>query len=290
MGPAAPHIIPVSSVDEQGLEPYRNLRDADLARLDAGGGVPSESTSGGSFIAEGELVVRQLIGSRLYRPASLLVSEGRLGAIRDAIEDLPAGVPVFVAPQDVMDAIVGYPIHRGVLAAGTRPAPLSPAELIGRSSTLLVLEGLGNHDNVGAMFRVGAALAGSSLGVLLDPTSCDPLYRKSIRVSMGHVLHTPFARTPDLPDSLASLRGAGWRTVAMVTDQDAEPASPQIASGPEDKLAVVLGSEGHGLTDEASRACAERVRIRMTPGVDSLNVFVAAAIALHSLRPLETPL
>jgi len=285
MAASSPQIVRVSSLDEIALQPYRNLRDADLARLELGGGVPMEDGSG-TFMAEGELVVRQLIRSELYRPASVLMTETRLRAMEEDLALLSPDVPVYVAPQDLMDEVVGYPIHRGVLAAGIRSAPVSPVELAERCSTLLVLEGLGNHDNVGAMFRIGAALGGERVGLLLDPTSCDPLYRKAIRVSVGHALHTPFARAQGWPDELGMLNKSGWRTVAMVTDPDAAPIERVRPASPGEKLAIVVGSEGDGMTARAVDACTDRVRIPMTGGVDSLNVFVAMAIALHRLRPI----
>lgn len=271
--------IPITSLDDPRVAAYANIKDRQLRFP---GGVAHDSRgefADGSFIAEGELVVKLLVASR-FRTRSVLLTPTRVATMRAELERLPAGTPIYVADASVMDAIVGFNIHRGVLACGERGAPMSLEALLAAAPRgLVILEGLTNHDNVGAMFRNVAALA-SGFGVLLSPTCCDPLYRKAIRVSMGHALRIPFAFADEWPAAIVSVAGRGYEVLALTPDARAENlkaiASPQ-------KPAILLGSEGPGLTSEAMSAATRRVRIPMAGDTDSLNVAVAGAIAMFVL-------
>ena len=233
----------------------------------------------GLFVAEGEVVVRVLARSPLVRPQSLLLAQKRAAALADVIDMLPHDVPVYTAGQAVMDAVVGFPIHRGVLALGRRAAAPSADELLAGlpdEALVLVLSGIANHDNMGGLFRNAAAFGADA--VILDPTCCDPLYRKAIRVSVGAALRTPFARLGEDEDLLAVLEARGFQPLAL--SPAGETTLAQTARAP--RTAVVLGAEGPGL----SRALLERattVRIPMADGFDSLNVAVTAGVVLHHL-------
>jgi len=262
------NLIRVSDAADERIRDYANLKDRELeARRSA-------------FIAEGELVVRRLIGSD-FPVRSVLLAEDWLGAMRDALEHLAPGTPVHVGTSSLVSAIVGFPMHRGVLAAGERRAPRSAGDLAKSCSTLVVLEDMANHDNLGGVFRNAAALGGPAPGVLLSPGCCDPLYRKSIRVSMGWALRVPFARLAPWPAGLNMLSSAGFTTVAMTPAGDA--VELEDLSGRVERPAIVLGTEGPGLSEDAMRTADVRCRIAMGGSVDSLNVVVAAAIALHRL-------
>jgi tRNA G18 (ribose-2'-O)-methylase SpoU len=251
------------------LEPYVSLRDRDLA-----------GRADGLFVAEGEVVVRVLASPRQtrFRVRSLLVEQRRVEAIRDVIDALPDDVPVHVAPQAVMDAIVGFAIHRGILALGERGAPLAPEALLTRGGLAVGLVGLTNHDNVGSVFRSAAAFG--ARGVLLDAATCDPLYRKAIRVSVGGALVVPFARCASGDAMLDTVASAGWEALALSArgeeTLDAVVSETTSAKG----RVLLLGTEGAGLPAHLL-ARARRVRIDMTPTLDSLNVAVATGIALY---------
>lgn len=291
-------LIPVDSLSDPRLAPYANMRDAELRhREDPSRPVLGEA-SAGAFMAEGELVVRRLIESP-YQVESVLLTSTRLGTLGPMLERLPADTPVFVAAQSVMNEIVGFNMHRGVLAVGLRGREKTVAEITARARTILVLEDLTNHDNLGAMFRNAAALGGPGTALLLSPRCADPLYRKSLRVSVGHVLHVPFARAQEGPGEarwprvLEHLKRAGFLVLALAPGDGSEnilDLERQLAGQEPRRLALLLGTEGAGLTPAALAAADRRVRIAMAPGVDSLNVAVAAAVALHRLvRPEGEP-
>jgi len=186
---------------------------------------------------------------------------------------------VFVADRAVMGAVAGFDIHRGAVAIAGR-LPLPPLDrLLDGARTIAVLEGINDHENLGALFRNAAGLGVDA--VLLGPRCADPLYRRSVRVSMGHVLRVPFARLPSWPELRSAL--AGFTVLALAPHPPSMPLSTVDPSEP--RLALLLGAEGPGLTAEALAAADARVRIPMASGVDSLNVATAAAIALYHLRP-----
>lgn len=263
------------------LAPYRNQKDAWLRAQRDG----STGLGGGLFMAEGELVVRALVesGARSgHRVVSVLCTPTRLAGIADALGRLPRGTPVLVAERPVIEQIVGFDLHRGILALGERAGPPTADEVIARCRVLVVCEDLANHDNTGAVFRNLACLAGEGAGVLLSPGCCDPLYRKSLRVSMGHALRLPFAGLEPWPGGLERLGVAGFTTLALTPGDGAEDLRT-IKHNANIKTALLLGAEGPGLSGGALARAARRVRIPMAAGADSLNVATALAVALSHL-------
>lgn len=260
-----PAVTAISDPDDPRIAAYRDVRERDLVGRE------------GLFIAEGEVVVRVLLRSTLHEPLSLLVAEKRLGALAAAIRDAPKPVQVFVAAQAVMDRIVGFPIHRGILALG-RPRPSQSAKALaataGKSALFVVLSGLANHDNVGGVFRNAAAFGADA--VIVDAECCDPLYRKAIRVSVGAVLTVPFARLARGVDVLAPLVAAGFDAVALSPGGE----TPLADAFRSPRTALVFGAEGAGLPAAITGRC-RTVRIEMASGLDSLNVATASGIALH---------
>lgn len=254
---------------------YANLKDAQLRSREFLG-------EHSLFIAESELVVRSLLTSR-YPVHSVLCTEQSLETLASALPEDP-GFPVFTVSRELMHEIVGFPFHRGVLASGHRLAEPSLAELLSNATSLTILEGVNNHDNVGGIFRNVAALGGERPAVVLGPGCCDPLYRKAIRVSIGHVLHVPFTKVDESGwlAALDTIRDAGF-TIAALTPAQADDI--QLIQPPA-KPALLLGAEGPGLTEQAMRHASLRVRIPMRPNMDSLNVMVAGAVAMsHLCRP-----
>jgi tRNA G18 (ribose-2'-O)-methylase SpoU len=227
------------------------------------------------LIAEGLLALERLVRSP-YPVRSVLV----LGKRWPRVAPLVAGArfPVYVAPDDVMRATTGYDLHRGVLASADRLPPTDASTLLAAGRLVAILEGLNDHENLGVLFRNAAAFGVDA--VLLDPTCADPLYRRTVRVSLGHVLHVPFARVDPWPDCLNRVRNAGFTTVALTPDRAAESIE-RVGAERLDRVALLLGAEGPGLTPAILKAADRRVRIPMAPGVDSLNVAAAAAIAFH---------
>lgn len=234
-------------------------------------------------MAESERVLRRLVRTpeRLH---ALLLSPSRLEGLSDLVLELPATVPVLVADLEIICAIAGFHVHRGVLATGIRPTPdmLDPAvafeSLRGRDRlTILAGEGITNVDNIGGLFRNAAAFGVD--GVLLDPTSCDPLYRKAIRVSAGHVLSTPYAIATDWPRALDRVRE--MLDVSIVA-ADTGPEAVPIWSRPRaDRELILLGSEARGVTPAAIERCDAMVEVPMAPGVPSMNVATASAVFLY---------
>jgi len=250
---------------------FRDARDGDLRRRQ------------GLFLAEGRLLVRRLLETRRFPVQSLLLTPPALDDLRDLLAR-DDSTPAYVASAETIRAIVGFKFHRGCLALGGRGEPVAPEALMGPVGprTLLALEGVTDPDNVGAVFRNAAAFG--TAGVLLSSRCADPLYRKAIRVSMGATLSLPFAQVPDWPATLAALRGADYRLVALCPGAEAEDIVQVAAQVPRrPRLALLLGAEGTGLS-RATRAAADvEVRIPMAAGVDSLNVAAACGIALHRL-------
>ena len=242
------------------LADYVGLTDADRRRR------------GDVFLCEGVLVIRRAIAtgtalrSVLLSPAKLAVLEAELTSL---------DVNVFVASQPVMNEITGFAIHRGAIAAATPPEQRSLDALL-TAPTIAVLESVTDHENLGALFRNGAAFGVGA--VLLDPVTVDPLYRRSVRVSLGHVMTVPHRRLEPWPDGLAKVRRAGYLLVALTPGAEAEPIEAVPATG---KVAFLVGAEGPGLSPTALAVADRRVRIPISDAVDSLNVATAAAIAFH---------
>ena len=237
----------------------------------------------GLFIAEGTVVLRMLgqaaARANGFAAEAILLLENRLAGIADLLEAFPPSVPVYVASAAVFDAIAGFNMHRGVLALGRKPAAAAEAGLLGRlPETSLVLAGCGlsNHDNVGSIFRNAAAFGADA--VFLDETSCDPLYRKAIRVSVGSVLAVPFARRLPAQAMLRGLADAGFEIWGL-SPRGEVPVSAIPAAR---RIALVLGTEGEGLP-QGILASFRTARIPQRPGLDSLNVATASGIALYEI-------
>jgi tRNA G18 (ribose-2'-O)-methylase SpoU len=251
------------------LDDFRDLSTADR-RPDRPGGR-------GLVIAEGTVVVERLLRS-MYPVRALLGVERR---IRDLAGELDGfDVPAYVTSAETMAEVVGFHLNRGVLAVAGRPVPPSVEEVLDGARVVAVLEGVGDHENLGALFRNAAALGVD--GVLLGAGCSDPLYRRSVRVSMGHVLRVPFATFDGWPGGLALLRERGF-WVAALTPRPDSVSLRALRDSSAGRVALMLGSEGSGLTEEALAAADLTVRIPMVGGVDSLNVATAAAVAFYEV-------
>jgi tRNA G18 (ribose-2'-O)-methylase SpoU len=265
--------VPVFDPDDPRVDDYRDLHDARARRrMETAGAWP------GFFVAEGAHAVERLLSSG-RRIRSVLLDRVRLEALGSRLADV--GAPVLVADQPTLRAVAGFPVHRGVLAAADRwPLP-DPAEVVDRARRVAVLEDINDHENLGVIFRCAGSLGIDA--VLLSPRCCDPLYRRSVRVSMGHVLAVPWTRLEPWSDGLDLLRRTGFRLLALTPAADAEPLAT-LAGRPEDeRVAVVLGAEGPGLSPAALATADRRVTIPMRAPGDSLNVGSAAAIAFYAL-------
>ncbi|HYE03076.1 MAG TPA: RNA methyltransferase [Phycisphaerales bacterium] len=278
-----PRLVEIADPADARIADYRNLRDGFRAADD-----PAQRAPGRVFIAEGAVVVRALVRSS-YQTRSLLCTPARLGALAAELALLPETTPVYVAPQAVLNQIAGFNIHRGLLAVGVRPGEPAAGDAVRAARTLVVLEDLANHDNIGGVFRDTAALGGPGAAVLLSPRCADPLYRKALRVSAGHVLGVPYARLSTWPGDLELVRRQGFVIVATTPSPDAPDICAAFRGGVPERLALLLGAEGPGLSAGALAEADLRVRIRISPQVDSLNVAVAAAVCLHGLGRLDAP-
>ena len=264
--------IRIESADDPRIAGFHAIRERDLVGRE------------GRFIAEGKVVLNVLFPARRFEAEAALILESRLAGMADTLALAPPEMPVYVASQEVMDRIAGFHIHRGVLALGRRPPPGTVADLLAglpAEALVVVLAGISNHDNVGAIFRNAAAFGADA--VLLDAASCDPLYRKAIRVSVGAALKVPYAVLADADAIHASLAEAGFVQLAM-TPRDADDIAEVTPGG---RQAIWLGAEGPGLP-EALMARMRRVRIDMEADFDSLNVATASAVALHRLRRIRS--
>jgi tRNA G18 (ribose-2'-O)-methylase SpoU len=262
-------VVHIDRADDPRIADYVALSDPDLRkRVEA---------DGGFFVAEGPLVVRTLLGTN-HRIRSVLVTPPQRDALADVLPAVDA--PVYVVEPTVMRTTVGFDLHRGAVAAADR-FPLPPvAAVLDGAYRVAVLERVNDHENLGSLFRNAAAFGFDAL--LLDPQCSDPLYRRSVRVSIGHVLTVPWTRATPWPAALDALKDAGFRTLALTPAPGAEPIDT-LATARDDKVAVLLGAEGPGLSDDALALADTRVRIPMAPGVDSLNVAAASAVAFHRL-------
>jgi tRNA G18 (ribose-2'-O)-methylase SpoU len=261
-------LIVLESPDDPRIDDYRAVSEPDLARRR------------GLFVAEGRLVVERLVASQRFTVRSLLLSHAAFAALEPSLSVLPLDVPVFVGPVPLLSAIAGVHIHRGCLALGVRQETPAP-EMLHGGGTVLVLESIANADNVGGIFRNAAAFGVGA--VFLSPTCCDPLYRKAIRTSMAATLTMPFSRMPEWPSDLGRLASAGYHVVALTPDERAETLSAFAKKARPPRLALMLGAEGEGLSLAAEGFAHARVRIPIGSDVDSLNVAVAAGIALARL-------
>lgn len=261
-----PQFIPISDNEDPRLAPYLSIRERDLTR-----------GHGARFIVEGKVTLEALIRRSRFGIESLFLTESRLEPLAELLRDLAPDVPVYIAQQDLMDQVAGFPVHRGILACGKKGNPVSASELFSHTavaSPVLVLIGLSNHDNVGACFRNAAAFGAG--GVILDGQSCDPLYRKAIRVSAGTALSLPFSHGGTADEIFSALESAGYHIWSLTPRHEARSINDLAAP---DKLALVLGAEGLGLPDALIER-GQAVRLPMAEGFDSVNVATAGAIAL----------
>jgi tRNA G18 (ribose-2'-O)-methylase SpoU len=262
-------IVAVEDPADPRLADYIGLTDADLRRR-----VERDRRC---FIAEGTLAVRALLRSR-YPVRSVVGTAERLAVIEADLRTCAA--PIYVASPEVLNATAGFRVHRGLVASGQRGEAADVASVIGGASLVLIVEDVNDHENMGALFRNARAFGAGA--VVLSPRCCDPLYRRAVRVSLGHVLDEPFAVLSQWPDALGeTVRAAGLTLIALTPSMDAVSIDdvPRDAAG---RVAVMVGAEGSGLSDGALEAAHHRARIPMATGVDSVNVATAAAVALHA--------
>lgn len=268
------NVIEVRSADDDRVADYRDLTDVGLRRR--------REPEQGLFMAESHPVIGRAIAAG-YPIRSVLTTHRWLRDVEAILlaADTP-GTPVLLVDEDTIRAITGYRVHRGALAAMAR-LPLPPvADVLQGARRVLVLEGIVDHTNVGAVFRSAAGLGFDA--VLTDPTCADPLYRRSVRVSMGAVFSIPWTRCADWPGPLTTIAEAGWRVLALTPRPDAQLLSRVAAERPE-RVALLLGTEGRGLTEAALTVVTDHVRIPMAADVDSLNIAAAAAVACYALGP-----
>jgi tRNA G18 (ribose-2'-O)-methylase SpoU len=261
-------LVHVALPDDPRLTPFLRVDDGELRRRE------------NVFLAEGRLVVRRLLADRRYVVRAVLLTDAAYDALKDVVALCP-DVPVYIVPLAWMEPITGFNLHRGCLAVAERPAP-PPWDGLADASRVLVLEGIGNPDNVGGLFRTAHALGADA--VVVGPGTGDPFYRKALRVSCGATLAVPFAAVESISQVLSHLTRLGGEVWAMTPDADAVPLLEACRRRPS-KVALLLGAEGHGLTAEALAGASRRVRIPINPAADSLNVTVAAGIALSALGP-----
>lgn len=259
--------VRVADTTDPRLADYVRLTDTHLRQ--------SLEAAEGLFIAEGDKVIRRAIAAG-YPLRSMLVAEDKLAAIADVAA--ASAAPCYVVPAAVAERLTGYRLHRGALASMQRLPTPPAAEVLAAAERVVVLEDIVDHANVGSVFRCAAALGFDA--VLLAPRCADPLYRRAVKVSMGAVFALPYSRMTDWRGGVTELQTAGFRVLALTPDPAATPIS-RIAPG--GRLAMLIGGEGHGLSDRWLGAADEAVRIPMSRGIDSLNVASAAAIACYLL-------
>ncbi|WP_427385516.1 TrmH family RNA methyltransferase [Janibacter sp. G56] len=267
--------MPIEFTDaaDPALDDYVRLTDVALRRI--------KEPEGGLYIAESEKIIRRALRAG-HRPRSFLMATRWLTDLADLVADAEAqGIPVFTAEHDVIESLTGFHLHRGALAAMHRPAPVPVAELVRDARRVLILEDVVDHTNVGAVFRSVAALGFDA--VLITPRCADPLYRRAIRVSMGTVFQVPWGRIEPWPRAVDDLRAEGFAVAALALSDDAVDLDTYAATAPE-KVALVLGTEGDGLSRRTLAAADAVVTIPMAGGVDSLNVAAAGAVAAYALR------
>lgn len=265
------HIERISDLGDPALDDYSRLTDVALRRV--------SEPAGGLYIAESTKVITRAIAAG-HRPRSVLLQEQWLPDVEPLLADFP-DVRVFVGDSALLERLTGYHLHRGALAAMHRPELPDPRELLRDARRVVVLEDIVDHTNVGAIFRSVAGLGADA--VLVTPRCADPLYRRSVRVSMGTVLQVPWTRLPEWDDAAPILHEAGFEIAALALSDDAVTLDA-FAAGPPERIALVFGAEGDGLSRRALATADTVVTIPMLHGVDSLNVASASAVALWALR------
>ncbi|WP_071286699.1 TrmH family RNA methyltransferase [Mycolicibacterium llatzerense] len=261
-------VVDVNDPADPRLDDFRDLNSVDRR--------PDLPSGKGLVIAEGVLVAQRMLASR-FSPRGFLGTDRRL---RELSDDLAGcGVPYYRASAEVMAEVVGFHLNRGVLAAAPRPVELSVPEVLQGARTVAVLEGVNDHENLGSIFRNAAGLGVDA--VVFGAGCADPLYRRAVRVSMGHALLVPYARAESWPGDLKLMQDNGFHLIAMTPGEGSVPLADALAPLAEQKVGVLVGAEGPGLTEHTMRACEVRARIPMSRGTDSLNVATAAAMAFY---------
>lgn len=268
-----PGVTWISDARDERVRDYFSLTDVALRRL-----VEPER---GLYLAESEKVIRRALGAG-HRMRSLLMAPRWLTELADLVETaVRDGIPVYVASAPVIEAMTGFHLHRGALAAMHRPLPLDVADVVAGAHRVAVFEDIVDHTNVGAAFRSAAALGVDA--VLVTPRCADPLYRRAVRVSMGTVFQVPWTRIDPWPSSIDTLQRLGFTVAACALHEEAITLDA-LAADPPERLALVLGTEGQGLGRRTVEAADVVVQIPMAGGVDSLNVAAAGAVAFYALR------
>ncbi|TWE12723.1 TrmH family RNA methyltransferase [Rudaeicoccus suwonensis] len=271
-------VIEITDPRDVRVRDYFDLTDVALRRR--------LEPEGGLYLAESEKVIRRALGAG-HRPRSYLMGRRWLTDLSDVVAAADRdGVPVYVAEASVIEAMTGFHLHRGALASMHRPALPSYLDLVEHARRVLVLEDIVDHTNVGAIFRSAAALGADA--VLVTPRCADPLYRRSVRVSMGTVFQVPWTRIEPWPAAAESLRQQGFSVASLALSADAVSLDELVAH-PVERLAMVLGTEGDGLSRRTLEASDLVVKIPMAGGVDSLNVAAATALVLWATRPVTPP-
>ena len=264
------HVLRITDLSDPRLGDYLNLTDVALRRV--------SEPAGGLYIAESSKVIARAIAAG-HIPRSALMLEQWLPDLEPLLA--PFDIPLFVGAPDLLESLTGFSLHRGALASMHRPALPEVADLLMDARRVVVLEDIVDHTNVGAIFRSVAGLGADA--VLVTPRCADPLYRRSVRVSMGTVLQVPWTRLPDWPLGAEQLHAAGFHIAALALSDTAVELDDFAAAAPE-RVALILGTEGDGLSPDALSAADTVVTIPMLHGVDSLNVAAASAVALYALR------
>ena len=262
-------VIHIESATDPRIADYRQIPEPVLVR------------DRGWLVAEGRLVVERLIDDGRCTIRSLLVSPAAYQALEPKLATISAATPVYVCNPSHFHAITGFDFHRGCLALAERPVPIAMCEILRDAATLIVLEGVTNADNIGGVFRNAAAFGAD--GVLLSPTCCDPFYRKAIRTSMAATLRVPFARIESWPDGLGDLRACGLTIVALSPRAPSQTLDSFVRGLRPARMALLVGTEGAGLSEAAEALADRRVRIPISQAVDSLNLAVTTGIVLSRL-------
>lgn len=265
------NLIRIENLDHPGLEDYARLTDVVLRRI--------SEPAGGLYIAESSKVITRALNAG-HAPRSVLLQEQWLAELAPVLEPY-ADLDVFVAPATLLETLTGFNLHRGALASMHRPPLASVSEIIADARRVVILEDIMDHTNVGAIFRAVAGIGADA--VLISPRCADPLYRRSVRVSMGTVLQVPWTRLPEWAEAGPLLKTAGFHIMALALS-DTAVTLDDFAAAPPERLAIVLGAEGDGLSRAALSVADTIVTIPMKHGVDSLNVAAASAVALYQLR------
>jgi tRNA G18 (ribose-2'-O)-methylase SpoU len=264
------HVVEIDTLDDPRLSDFRDLTDVALRR--------KTEPERGLYIAESAKVIARAIAAG-HQPRAVVLLQKWLPEISALLEE--HDIPVFVGGADLLEQLTGFDMHRGALASMQRPELPTVASVLQNAHRVVVIEDVVDHTNIGAIFRAVAGLGADA--VLVTPRSADPLYRRSVRVSMGTVLQVPWTRLPEWPDAASLLHDAGFHIIALALADNAVSLE-QFAANPPERVAIMMGSEGDGLSRAALDNADTVVTIPMSHGVDSLNVASASAVALYALR------